>query len=67
MLAWPFLRRVAQQDQEIVETQAANKTRFRRDAGVSTELDLVRPSLDEVWALRSGPLMEQSRRVDIML
>jgi phenylpropionate dioxygenase-like ring-hydroxylating dioxygenase large terminal subunit len=67
MLAWPFLRRVAQQDQEIVETQAANKTRFRRDAGVSTELDLVRPSLDEVWALHSGPLTEQSRRVEIML
>ena len=66
-LAWPFLRRVARQDQEIVEVQAANKTRFRRDAGVSTELDLVRPSLDEVWTLRSGRLTEQTRRIDIML
>lgn len=66
-LAWPFLRRVARQDQEVVEAQAANKTRFRRDAGVSTELDLVRPSLDAVWALPSGPLTAQSQRVDIML
>jgi phenylpropionate dioxygenase-like ring-hydroxylating dioxygenase large terminal subunit len=66
-LAWPFLRRVARQDQEIVEAQAVNKARFRRDTGVSTELDLVRPSLDEVWALCPGPLMEQCQRVDIFL
>ncbi|MGF6721517.1 phenylpropionate dioxygenase-like ring-hydroxylating dioxygenase large terminal subunit [Paraburkholderia sp. GAS41] len=66
-LAWPFLRRVARQDQKIVELQAANKTRFRREAGVSTELDLVRPSLDEVWAVPARPLTEHTRRVDIML
>lgn len=67
MIAWPFLRHVARQDQAIVEAQAANKARFRRDAGVSTELDLVRPSLDEVWSLQPGSLAERSQRVEIML
>jgi phenylpropionate dioxygenase-like ring-hydroxylating dioxygenase large terminal subunit len=67
MIAWPFLRHVARQDQAIVEAQAANKARFHRDTGVSTELDLVRPSLDEIWSLQSRPLAEQSQRVEIML
>jgi phenylpropionate dioxygenase-like ring-hydroxylating dioxygenase large terminal subunit len=67
MIAWPFLRHVAHQDQAIVEAQAANKARFLRETGVSTELDLVKPSLDEVWSLQSRPLTEQNQRVDIML
>lgn len=67
MLAWPFLRNVARQDQEIVEAQAINKARFARAAGTSTELDLARPSLDEVWSLQSRPIKEESRSVQIML
>ncbi|HXZ06661.1 MAG TPA: hypothetical protein VEI25_01255 [Paraburkholderia sp.] len=66
LLAWPFLRRVARQDQAIVEAQTINKARFRHAAGVSTELDLVRPSL-EVWSLQSRPVKEESRSVQIML
>jgi phenylpropionate dioxygenase-like ring-hydroxylating dioxygenase large terminal subunit len=67
MLAWPFLRRVARQDQEIVEAQAVNKARFRRADGISTELDLVRPSLEEVWSMQSRPLKDEHRSVRILL
>jgi phenylpropionate dioxygenase-like ring-hydroxylating dioxygenase large terminal subunit len=67
MLAWPFLRHVAQQDQEIVEAQATNSARFRRAAGISTELDLVRPSLDEVWSQQSRPLDDGRHSVQILL
>ncbi|HTJ95417.1 MAG TPA: aromatic ring-hydroxylating dioxygenase subunit alpha [Pararobbsia sp.] len=67
MFAWPFLLRVVRQDQRVVEVQAANRAHFGRGAGLSTELDLVRPSLDEVWSLRSHPPGNQTRRVEIML
>lgn len=67
MVAWPFLRHVARQDQAVVEAQAINKARFRRDAGVSTELDLVRPSLDEVWSARPYPVEQGGRSVQILL
>jgi phenylpropionate dioxygenase-like ring-hydroxylating dioxygenase large terminal subunit len=67
MFAWPFLRHVARQDQAIVEAQAVNKARFRRDAGVSTELDLARPILDEVWSASSASLKVEQRSVQILL
>jgi phenylpropionate dioxygenase-like ring-hydroxylating dioxygenase large terminal subunit len=67
MIAWPFLRHVARQDQAIVEAQAINKARFCRDAGVSTELDLVRPSLDEVWSARTYPVKDEGKSVQILL
>lgn len=67
MIAWPFLRHVARQDQAIVEVQASNKARFRRDTGVSTELDLARPSLDEVWSARPHPVKEEGGSVQILL
>ena len=67
LLAWPFLRHVARQDQEIVEAQAINAARFPGTGSVSTELDLVRPSLDEVWSLRSRSLQPGQRIVPILL
>ncbi|GAB2920055.1 Rieske 2Fe-2S domain-containing protein [Paraburkholderia jirisanensis] len=67
MLAWPFLLRVVRQDQRVVEAQAANSAHFRRSAGLSTELDLVRPSLDQVWSSRSHPLGDESKCIEIML
>ncbi len=69
LLVWPFLRRVARQDQTIVEMQAANRARCRRHDGISTQLDLVRPSLDEVWAPRSASAHRAAheRTVQIML
>jgi len=47
--AWPFLRRVARQDQNAVELQAKNRQWFgvRRDA--STELDIVSNYLRDIW------------------
>lgn len=49
LFAWPFLRKVARQDQDIVELQSANRLRFPAAAGVSTGLDLVRPYLSRLW------------------
>lgn len=49
LFAWPFLRKVARQDQDIVELQTFNKLQFPRTAEVSTELDLVRPYLANLW------------------
>lgn len=69
LLAWPLLRRVARQDQKIVEMQAANRARCRRHEGVSTPLDLVRPSLDEAWAPGAAPARRAAREhiVQMML
>ncbi|PTB22279.1 Rieske (2Fe-2S) protein [Trinickia symbiotica] len=58
LFAWPFLRRVLRQDQAIVEAQAKNRQRFRREEGISTELDLVRPALDAVWTSRTSRLSD---------
>jgi phenylpropionate dioxygenase-like ring-hydroxylating dioxygenase large terminal subunit len=67
MFAWPFLLRVVRQDKRVVELQATNRARFRRDAGLSTELDLVRPSLDEIWSAHSRPPGDERKIVEIML
>jgi phenylpropionate dioxygenase-like ring-hydroxylating dioxygenase large terminal subunit len=67
MIAWPFLRHVARQDQAIVEAQAFNKARFPHAAGVSTELDLARKGLDEVWSVRPLAFTEDRRCVQIRL
>lgn len=48
-LVGPFLRRVAAQDRGMVERQTANAQRFGRHDGMSTTLDLARPTLDAVW------------------
>lgn len=49
LFAWPLLRKVARQDQYIVELQAANMQRFPHTRQVSTGLDLVRPYLANLW------------------
>lgn len=46
---WPFLARVARQDQRMLELQALNHARFGRTRGVSTRLDFVRPHLEKIW------------------
>lgn len=56
----PLLRKVGQQDQRMVELQAANKAQFAQcegrasGVGVSTGLDLVRPYLAQLWQPGSG-------------
>lgn len=55
--AWPLVRRVARQDQQAVERQAANRQRFGQTQptpGASTELDVVRAHLDAVWSPNRG-------------
>jgi phenylpropionate dioxygenase-like ring-hydroxylating dioxygenase large terminal subunit len=49
IFAWPFLNKVALQDQAIVELQSANQLRFSKTQGMSTGLDLVRPYLAMLW------------------
>ena len=58
LFVWPFLRRVAHQDRAMVELQAANLHRFGRRRGLSTALDVVRPTLEAVWS--QGALVPES-------
>lgn len=48
-LVYPFLRKVARQDERILELQAMNRVRFGDRRGVSTRLDIVRPNLEKIW------------------
>lgn len=48
-LAWPFLRRVATQDQNAVERQAKNRMQFPDRKDASTELDVVSSYLRSIW------------------
>ena len=66
-LAWPLLRRVLRQDREIVEAQALNRQRFRRGEGISTELDLVRPTLDAAWSPSAGASRDSVRTIQVWL
>lgn len=52
---WPFLKKVATQDQRILELQAANMKRFPKTRGVSTRLDLVREHLEKIWQPAEQP------------
>jgi phenylpropionate dioxygenase-like ring-hydroxylating dioxygenase large terminal subunit len=67
LFAWPFLRHVARQDQRIVEAQCDNRLRFRRGGSVSTDLDLARAGLDDVWSPTGRASSEGTRTVTIML
>ncbi|HEY5758300.1 MAG TPA: aromatic ring-hydroxylating dioxygenase subunit alpha [Steroidobacter sp.] len=50
MLVWPFLRKVAQQDQSILELQEALRAYFPGRRPLITPLDIVRPYLDAAWS-----------------
>lgn len=49
--AWPFLRRVARQDQRAIERQALNRQRFGTNGGMgaSSEIDLLSAYLRNLW------------------
>lgn len=55
LLVFPFLKKVAHQDQRILEAQARNKSRFPPARGASTMLDLVRPHLEKLWEDEDTP------------
>ncbi|MBP6268265.1 MAG: Rieske 2Fe-2S domain-containing protein [Rhizobacter sp.] len=67
LFAWPFLRRVARQDQDAVEKQARNKQRFGQRSDASTELDIVSRYLREIWHGQSGPAATASPVEPIVL
>lgn len=48
-LVWPLLRRVARQDQAILEQQEALRRYFPERRNAVTPLDIVRPYLDAAW------------------
>jgi len=49
LIAWPLLRKVAHQDQRILESQARNLCAFPSHRHVVTPLDVVRPHLERAW------------------
>jgi phenylpropionate dioxygenase-like ring-hydroxylating dioxygenase large terminal subunit len=61
----PFLRRVALQDARMLALQSENIARFSPVHGASTQLDLVRASLEQFWLHGQAPSL--SRAVDLML
>ncbi|WP_083940961.1 Rieske 2Fe-2S domain-containing protein [Pseudoduganella violaceinigra] len=48
-LVYPFLHKVARQDERTLELQAMNQARFPGKRGVSTRLDIVRANLEKIW------------------
>jgi phenylpropionate dioxygenase-like ring-hydroxylating dioxygenase large terminal subunit len=48
-LVWPFLRKVAQQDQTILEQKEALRAYFPGRRPMITQLDIARPYLDAAW------------------
>jgi phenylpropionate dioxygenase-like ring-hydroxylating dioxygenase large terminal subunit len=50
LLVWPFLRKVAQQDQRILEQQEALRAWFPGRRPLIVPLDIVRPYLDAAWS-----------------
>jgi phenylpropionate dioxygenase-like ring-hydroxylating dioxygenase large terminal subunit len=62
MLVWPFLRKVAQQDQSILEQQEALRAYFPGRRPLITPLDIVRPYLDAAWSESEQPLPTELNR-----
>lgn len=68
-VAWPFLKRVAAQDQRAVELQAENRQRFGKRNDASTELDVVSAYVRSIWheAGEPAPALLEDRRVRMMI
>jgi phenylpropionate dioxygenase-like ring-hydroxylating dioxygenase large terminal subunit len=54
-LVWPFMKRVARQDQAVLEHQREQAGRFPGRQPVTTPMDVVRPFLEAAWLGRSPP------------
>ena len=52
---WPFMKRVARQDQAILEHQREQAGRFPGRQPVTTPMDVVRPFLEAAWSGREPP------------
>lgn len=67
LLAWPFLKRVNDQDMQMLALQQANKRRFGERKGASTSLDIVRATLEHFWTQGELPSAAQPRDIRMML
>lgn len=67
LLAWPFLKRVNDQDMAMLRLQAENKRRFGERRGASTSLDIVRGTLEQFWTQGELPKDAAARDVRMML
>jgi phenylpropionate dioxygenase-like ring-hydroxylating dioxygenase large terminal subunit len=66
LFVWPFLRRVATQDQAMLELQQQGVRDFAGRREIVSPLDLTRPYLDAAWRASPGSLPAQ-RQVDLLL
>lgn len=67
LFAWPFLKRVNDQDMAMLQLQADNKRRFGDRKGASTALDVVRETLEHFWTQGALPETRVPREVRMML
>ena len=67
LLVWPLLHRVGEQDRRILQLQSDNLRRFRQPRGASTQLDIVRASLERFWQGGGMPQPAEDRDVDLLL
>jgi phenylpropionate dioxygenase-like ring-hydroxylating dioxygenase large terminal subunit len=67
MFVWPFLRRVGEQDQQMLRLQSENLKRFPNIRGASTQLDIVRASLEQFWMNGNMPAIGESRTIEMLL
>ncbi len=67
LLAWPFLKRVNDQDMAILNLQACNRRRFGDRNGASTALDVVRGTLEHFWTQGALPPAATARDIPMML
>lgn len=63
LLVWPFLRKVAQQDQSILEQKEALRAYFPERRPLITPLDVVRPYLDAAWSDDTSSLPAELKTV----
>lgn len=62
-LVWPFLRRVAKQDQTVLERQQSLRQYFPNRRCAVTPLDIVRPYLERAWGHANHMLPDELSRV----
>ena len=67
LFVWPFLRRVGEQDSQILKLQSENMKRFPAQRGASTNLDIVRASLERFWSGDGLPALDEYREIEMML
>lgn len=66
LLLWPFLKKVNDQDHDMLKTQAWNKSRFPDRRNASTSLDFIRGPVEHFW--QTGALPDRPEKtLEILL